>query len=284
MPLRNISDTAAWVAYFRALETERPDALFKDPFARDLAGDVGRRLTHQLGSIELVARGIAVRTTVFDELIMQRTAANGVDLVLNLGAGLDTRPWRLRLPRALRWVDVDLPAILEYKTALMRAQTPSCDYQALPVDLAEEGARAALFSRLDRGTRCVLVVTEGLLLYLTAHDVAALARALHANPSFQWWLTDIVGPKALHMLQAAWGPVFAHANVALQFAPLESTGFFRPYGWREELFRSSLAEARRLHRQAPTVWLSRVLLWFAPSAQREEFRRLSGTALLERAP
>ena len=36
--LRNISDTAHWVAFYRALESERPDALFRDPFARPLAG------------------------------------------------------------------------------------------------------------------------------------------------------------------------------------------------------------------------------------------------------
>ncbi len=282
MPIRSISDTARWVAYFRALETERPDALFKDPFARHLAGDVGAEITRQLGNIELIARGIAVRTAIFDELITERIRAHGVDLVLNLAAGLDARPWRLPLSRTVRWVDVDLPAVLAYKTAALRAETPQCDYQALAVDIADDSALAAALSRLDHENRRALVVTEGLLVYLTPDQVAALARALHGNGSFGWWLTDITGPRALNMLQTVWGPAFAHGKVAFRFAPPESTGFFRPFGWREEVFRSSLEEARRLHRQASMTWLSRILLWFASPARREEFRRLSGTALLAR--
>ena len=41
--IENISDTARWVAVYRAMETERPDAIFRDPFAARLAGDTGRR-------------------------------------------------------------------------------------------------------------------------------------------------------------------------------------------------------------------------------------------------
>src|SRR6185369_17641435 len=40
----NVSDTARWVATYRAQETARPDALFKDPFAERLAGERGRAI------------------------------------------------------------------------------------------------------------------------------------------------------------------------------------------------------------------------------------------------
>lgn len=42
--LRHVSDTARWVAMDRALESERPDALFRDPYARRLAGTEGAAL------------------------------------------------------------------------------------------------------------------------------------------------------------------------------------------------------------------------------------------------
>ena len=41
--VRNISDTARWAAVFRARETERPDAMFRDPYAEGLAGTIGDR-------------------------------------------------------------------------------------------------------------------------------------------------------------------------------------------------------------------------------------------------
>jgi O-methyltransferase involved in polyketide biosynthesis len=43
--VRDISDTALWVAYYRAQETDRPDALFHDPFARALAGERGQKIS-----------------------------------------------------------------------------------------------------------------------------------------------------------------------------------------------------------------------------------------------
>jgi glycosyltransferase involved in cell wall biosynthesis len=77
-----------------------------------------------------MAGALASRTAVFDELLMQKVRHEGVDLVVNLAAGLDTRPWRLDLPGHLRWVDVDLPDILSYKADLMKTERAACRYPA----------------------------------------------------------------------------------------------------------------------------------------------------------
>jgi methyltransferase (TIGR00027 family) len=282
MAIENISDTALWVAYFRALETERADALFKDPFARRLAGAVGERLVRQLGQAELIERVMAVRTAVFDELIIECVSSRGVDLIVNLGAGLDTRPWRLPLPSTMQWVDVDLPAILEHKASVLHGEPSRCEYRAMPADLADQKACDAIFARLNSERRCALVVTEGLLVYLKPSRVSALAQALHRNESFRWWLTDLTGPKALEVLAAAWQPAFAADKIKFQFAPAESTGFFAPLGWQEETFRSAREEGRRFRRLPPLPWLGRALLWLSSASHREEFRRMAGTALMRR--
>jgi methyltransferase (TIGR00027 family) len=280
--MQHLSDTARWVAHFRALESERPDALFNDPFARRLAGSAGEEMVRQLGSVELIARSIAVRTAVFDELINEQVAAHGVDFILNLAAGLDSRPWRLRLPRQVRWVDVDLPDILDYKRSVLQAEKPLCDYHAMPADLTNDAARTQVIGQLGAGSGQGLVITEGLLVYLQPEQVAALGRALHRSEGWRWWLTDIVAPRTLDLLQAVWEPVLAGGNVKFQFAPPDSRALFQSLGWREDAFRSSLEEARRLRRAAPIPWLTRVLIWLGSQSRREEFRRLSGTVLMER--
>src|SRR5881392_979944 len=111
--IRNISDTARWVAVYRARETERPDAMFRDPFARALAGERGEQIA-QAQSVDDIAWSFVARTYLFDRFVT-RLVQHGVDLVVNLAAGLDTRPYRMELPAALRWVEVDLPEILDYK-------------------------------------------------------------------------------------------------------------------------------------------------------------------------
>ncbi|HEV2290489.1 MAG TPA: class I SAM-dependent methyltransferase [Gemmatimonadales bacterium] len=280
--IEHISDTARWVAYYRAMETDRPDALFRDPFARRLAGPVGEAIVDRVHRGRQMAWAMIVRTAVFDEIILDRVRVHGVDLVVNLACGLDTRPWRLPLPPTLRWVDVDLPGILEAKTSALSGERPTCRYEAAPTDLTDPVARDALLSRLASAGRQALVVTEGLLVYLMPEQVADLARALRRAPAFRWWLTDLASPRLLKMLARSWGSTLERGNAPFRFGPAEGTAFFRAAGWREALFRSTLEEARRLHREMPMMWLWRSLGRLSSAKEREAVRRMSGYVLLER--
>jgi methyltransferase (TIGR00027 family) len=279
MPIENISATARWMAYARAVEAERADALFQDPFSRRLAGATGEAIAREIGDAEFIARSIAVRTAVMDELILQTVNGHKADLILNLAAGLDTRPWRLALPATLRWVDVDFPAVLEYKASVIGSEPTACEYECLQADITETTARARVLTHCA-GARRVLVITEGLLVYLTSAQVSALAQDLHGPSSFMWWLTDLTGPRALEMLRTVWGPKLRGAQ--FQFGPADSSDFFQRLGWRELLFRSSQEEARRLKRGTRVTLLSRLMLLLSSAAFREEIRRLSGVTLLAR--
>jgi len=264
------------------METERPDALFRDPYARTLAGPEGERIVDELPRGRAAAWAMITRTAIFDEIILDVVRRRNADAVLNLAAGLDTRPWRLPLPPSLRWADVDLPAMLEYKTAAMRDVKPVCKYEALSANLVDRTERAAVFSRLGAESSAALVVTEGLLIYLTDDQVAALASDLHAQPSFRWWLIDIASPRLLQMLSRSWGKTLDQGNAPFRFAPPNGTEFFRQYGWREVSYRSAMEEARRLKREMPMIWFWRFLARFAPPERRDEMRRMSGFVLLER--
>lgn len=282
MPIEHISDTARWVAVYRAMESERKDAIFTDPFAAKLAGTRGKEIVEGMKRGRAMAWAMIVRTAVFDEIILEKVKGGGVDLVLNLAAGLDARPWRLSLPPALRWVDVDLPDILQYKTDRLQDVKPACRYEAIPADLTAAHRRQALFAQIGAEARRALIVTEGLLIYLMPDQVAALAKDLHAPPSFRWWLMDIASPRLLEIMKKYWGAALELANAPFQFAPAEGTLFFRPYGWEEAEFRSAVVEARRLHREMRGMWLMRLLMRFYSEARRIEARRMSGIALLER--
>src|SRR6266545_7419005 len=123
-PITHVSDTARWVAVYRAMESERPDALFRDPYARRLAGDAGEAIVRAMPQGRRWAWPMIVRTAVMDELILRAVARDGVDTVLNLAAGLDTRPYRLPLPGGLRWIEVDFPDMLAYKQEQLAGEKP----------------------------------------------------------------------------------------------------------------------------------------------------------------
>jgi methyltransferase (TIGR00027 family) len=282
MAIENISDTARWVAVYRAMETARPDAIFRDPFADRLAGERGRQILDAMPRGRAFAWPMIVRTKVFDEVILDAIQNQGTDLVVNLAAGLDARPWRLPLPPSLHWVDVDLPGILNYKTGMLKDEPTACRYEAVTADLRDVEARRELFSRLGASSSQALVLSEGLLVYLQPEQVAALATDLHGPPSFQEWMIDLASPQLLKRIKRMWGKNVEGGGAPFQFAPEEGTEFFRPYGWREERFLSMWEEARRLDRQMKGAWFWNLFGLLFTKKAREKFRRFSGLALLER--
>jgi methyltransferase (TIGR00027 family) len=283
MPIENVSDTARWVAVYRAMETARPDAIFRDPYADRLAGERGRQIVAEMKRGRQAAWSMITRTAVMDELILDRVANGAVDTVINLAAGLDTRAWRLPLPPTLRWFDVDLPGITAYKQEVMRGETPACRYEAVAVDLTDDGARADVLRRLGGVAGTALVVTEGLLIYLTAEQVASLAAGLHATTSVRWWIADLANPLLLQWMNKAWGKNVAEGRAPFQFAPADAAAFFAPLGWRVALFRSGIEDARRLGREMRLMWLWRALSRLYPEKRREAFRTMNGIYMLERA-
>ena len=283
MLIENISDTARWVAFYRAMETERSDAIFHDPFARRLAGERGEHIVDNMKQGRGMAWAMIVRTQVFDEIILDTISSYSIDTVINLAAGLDARAWRLPLSPSLRWVDVDLPGILDYKLDTLRESRPVCEYEAVRLDLTDVAARKTLFARLGASSKTTLVVTEGLLIYLTAEQVGGLATDLHGEESFRFWLIDIASPRLLKIMQRSWGQTVKEGNAEFKFAPAEGTSFYTKFGWRESQFRSSMEEAHRLKREMSMMWLWRFMGRLQPAKTREEFRRMSGIVLMERA-
>jgi len=282
MNIEDVSDTARWVAIYRAMETERPDAHFRDPYARRLAGERGQGIVEAMTRGRSMAWPMVVRTVVFDEIILDAVRTRRVDLVLNLAAGLDARPWRLDLPESLRWVDVDLPGMVEYKAGVMAGERPRCRYEAIAADLADPAQRDDVLTRAAAGSERALVVTEGLLVYLAPEDVAALAAALAARPSFRWWLTDLASPRLMQMMQKWWGKSVDQGTARFRFAPAEGAAFFARYGWREAAWHPTLEDADRLRRTPRGMWLWKLLGKLQPKRKQEEMRRFSGNLLLER--
>ena len=282
MTIGHVSDTARWVAVYRAMETERPDALFKDPFARRLAGERGQAIVDEIKRGRSMAWAMITRTASFDEMILEVSQRENVDLVVNLAAGLDARAWRLAVPPDLHWVDVDFPVMIDYKSEVLRDERPVCRYDAIAVDLTDDRARSSVFERLGTGARRALVISEGLLIYLTPGQVSTLARDLHAQASFRWWILDLAHPQLLKMMTKMWGGSVSSGNAPFLFAPDEGAGYFLPLGWREMSFRSQMEESRRLKREMRGMWFWRWLSVFWPKTQREAWKRFAAYELFER--
>jgi methyltransferase (TIGR00027 family) len=276
--IRNISDTARWVAVYRARESDRPDAIFRDPFARRLAGERGEQIANSMPLGRDNDWSMVTRTYLIDQFVMDQVR-QGVDMVVNLAAGLDSRPYRLQLPPTLRWIEVDLPEILDYKEGILRAEKSVCALERFRLDLSNLDARRELFLQLGSRAKKALIITEGLIIYLAAGQVAALAQDLAASPSFHSWILDIASPGLLRMLQKK---MAAQLNQAapFKFAPDEGPDFFLRHGWKPVDVRSLLKNAARLKRLS---FFLRLIALLPESESSRRNRPWSGVCLLSRA-
>lgn len=273
--IRDVSDTALWTAAYRADESDRPDALFHDPFARRLAGERGAEIARRVKT-PAVRTAVVLRTAVFDRMIYAAIRERGVDLVLNLAAGLDARPYRLDLPADLRWVEVDMPDLIAYKESLLGGETAHCRLERVPLDLSDREARASFLAHVAERSSSVLVITEGLLSYLEPDEVASLADDLHAHAAFFEWLADISGPQVVGRVRNAGDELKQAGQARTRFAPEEGTTFFETHGWREVEFVDLFLEAPKLGRDSLLGRVLRLLMHLLPRDKRRGLERAIG--------
>jgi methyltransferase (TIGR00027 family) len=278
--ITHVADTALWVATYRAIESERPDALFRDPLARVLTGERGRKIAEKMSYMKFMAWLMVVRTVAIDALI-NHALALGVDTVVNLGAGLDTRPYRMDLASSLRWIEIDFPQMIQYKTEKLKAEVPHCRLEHIPADLSNVSLRRTLFERVGAESTKILAITEGVIPYLTSHDAEALSRDLLAVASFQYWIQDyrqggmqqMTSPKMRRLLK----------DSPFKFDVVDSLGFFERQGWRILEKRVAADEAERVGRPFPFVFPWSLLLFVMPKRVFEKYRNAAGYVMYERS-
>jgi O-methyltransferase involved in polyketide biosynthesis len=187
--ISHVSDTARWVAAYRASETGRRNPLFADPYASVFAGARGAAIAHQVKRIMHNGWPIVARTRAIDDLVAS-CIAEGCDRVINLAAGFDMRPYRLELLADLIWIEADLRAITAEKNARLQGVPARCRLVREAIDLADQHARSAFLSRSLAGAGSALVITEGLVHYLRGEDVRGLASDL-GHSSVGWWICRV---------------------------------------------------------------------------------------------
>lgn len=278
--IRDVTDTAIWVAQYRADETERPDAMFRDPLAKLLVGERGPAIARDFGVAgQYTAWTVVTRTVIIDDFITE-AIAGGVDAVLNLGAGLDTRPYRMELPATLQWVEADFPNIIEHMNRALTAHTPHCQLQRVAVDLGDPEARRRFLAEVLPDAKKVLVLTEGVVPYLTEQQVGDLADDLRAQPRFAFWVGEYFSTQAYRYIRAA-SARRQMVNAPFVFMPPDWLGFFAAHGWVKQDIRYSIDVGIRFRRRPPSFpWWARLLMKFMSKEKLGQGARVNGFQLL----
>lgn len=175
-PMAGVAMTAIGVAVVRARESARPDRLYDDPFARlfidaaraQFAGtpDGEDRWTSMLELADAFYEGRTVTVRLVDDGVAAAAAAGCEQFVL-LGAGLDSRAFRMSLTARSRFYEIDLRELFAFKESVLdRARArPVCERVTLSADLRGDWGKVLRDSgfRPDVPTHWI---DEGVLAYL----------------------------------------------------------------------------------------------------------------------
>ena len=220
-------------------------------------------------------RGLVTRTYAYDEFIEQQVR-EGVDMVVNLAAGFDARPYRMSLPASLHWIEVDLPGILDYKEEILRSDKPACILDRVRLDLSDVAARRQLFAALG-GAAKRRPHHHGRIADLL---LARRGRVFSAGPRGRTRLPSLDHRYCVawlvKMLQKGMGEQIREGKAEFKFAPEQGPRFFTAHGWDVVDVRSTLKTAARLKRL--TLWMR--LLSFLPIRREQGSRPWSGICLL----
>ena len=175
----SVGATATMAAASRALATEL--RFIDDPFAAPLVRAVGLDFVTRFvdGDIpnldpQHTAQGMAVRTGFFDHFFSDATRG-GIRQAVILASGLDTRAYRLPWPHGTVVYEVDMPEVIEFKTATLAGlgAQPKAALRIVAVDLRGDWPRALREAGFATD-RPAAWIAEGLLVYLPPDTQDAL--------------------------------------------------------------------------------------------------------------
>ena len=236
--------TAVSVARVRAFESKQENALFHDPLAEAFAVAGGLQVDRSRHALEQdesarrrwrgVAFSIVIRTRFLDDLLGDAVEA-GIRQVVLLGAGMDSRAYRLDWPPGTRFFEVDTAEPLGFKAAVLQAEDaqPRCERHTVVADLREDW-QAALAAAGHDPSQPTVWIAEGLLIYLPQEAVERLLGQIGelSAPGSRMGLT-LGGRGVLERFGSQAGTA---ASMWVSEMPEDPVGWLAGLGWDAEAF------------------------------------------------
>jgi O-methyltransferase involved in polyketide biosynthesis len=155
--------------YSKAVESQRARPIFVDPKAVEILENVEYDFA-RLKTPRKTTVTLCIRANKIDAITREFLASHPRSVVIHLGCGLDSRYIRVN-NREVEWFDLDMPEVIALRRKFYQEIN---NYHMIPSSVTRPG----WLGLISPGDRAVLVIAEGLLMYLEEEDVKALVRRL----------------------------------------------------------------------------------------------------------
>jgi O-methyltransferase involved in polyketide biosynthesis len=191
--LQGVSETLLLPLHYRVQESKRESSAFRDEIGERFHDAIGYDW-NKLEGQEFRNRMMSVRTSIFDEQVKRFLARAPSGLVVNLGAGLDTRFHRIDNGR-VEWIELDLPGVIEFRGKLQEPANKRHRFIAASV-LDDRWT-----TEVKRDAReQILFVAEGLFPYFTEEEHRGIFEYLTGSFPGQEMLFQTLAPSLIHEL------------------------------------------------------------------------------------
>ncbi|MBN1873536.1 MAG: class I SAM-dependent methyltransferase [Anaerolineae bacterium] len=184
--LSSVSETMLMTLYMHALESRRPDALIRDPYAERLVGQIDYDFSHFKIDDDDQA-GACVRLRQFDRFVRTFLDVHPDGVVVHIGCGLDTRFDRVDNGQVM-WYDLDMPPVIELRRQLLAETARYTMIASSALDLAW------LDLVRTQNNRPFFFVAEGVFMYFTNAEMQRLVLALHERFPGAELVFDVCSP------------------------------------------------------------------------------------------
>lgn len=156
-----VSDTAYFTCGARADDAQKANPVCGDRYASRFLGETGNAVYQQFRKESGPMASIVARHRLIDDLLRERIAGNPDTAIVLLGAGFDSRAFRLD---GGRWIEIDEQQVIERKDAVLPTSDCRNPLRRIAIDFSKE----TLIDKLPpfAATNPVVVVMEGIFFYL----------------------------------------------------------------------------------------------------------------------
>lgn len=212
MPVpKGVGLTSLITAAARHAELSASEPLIRDPYAGTLAGEVGEDAYQKaIKADPTLSVLVTLRDRWFDDYIMECVNKHNIEQLVILGSGMDTRAWRMNLPKNVTIFEVDFPDVHKYKNRILEKMgaVATCKRKCIDLDLQDANSFEKI--PIDK-SKPVLWIAEGLVYYLNEDSFNDLLQFIKENSP----------PGSRLIIDLASQDVLKTESISLKFEALE---------------------------------------------------------------
>lgn len=173
--MNTISNTAYYCCGIRMEDARKKHSVCNDKYAEKFMDERGLQIFEPFKSEKWPNISCITRCKLIDDHLLRELAKNKQTSIITIGAGFDTRPYRLA---GGNWLEIDEPQIINYKNEKLPIESCPNTLKRISIDFSRESLTEKLAEASSSDH--TIIVIEGVFIYLDDEAIETTLKAIQA--------------------------------------------------------------------------------------------------------